>query len=121
MKTVIKLLVLIAILNAVARLGLAATSYYQFRDAALEILTFGAQVSTDDLQRDIYRKAQSLQVPLGIEGVRVSREGPRTSAAAAYTQAVEVFPTFVYPVTFRFSVEAQAMAGLGPAVPPQRR
>jgi len=121
MKTVFKLLLLIAILNAAARVGLAASSYYQLKDATQEILTFGAQISTDDLQQDIYRKAQSMQVPLGQEDVRVTREGPRTSAAAAYTQPVEVFPSFVYPVNFRFSVEALAMAGLGPAVPAQRR
>ena len=121
MKTVFKLLVLIAILNAAARVGLATSSYYQLKDATQEILNFGAQVSTADLQQDIYRKAQSMQVPLGQEDVRVTREGPLTSAAATYTQAVEVFPSFVYSLNFSFSVDAVALAGLGPGVPPQRR
>jgi hypothetical protein len=120
MKTVIKLLVLLAILNATARVALAASSYYQLKDASLEILTFGAQSPIDDLAQNIYRKAQTLQVPLGLEGVRVSREGPRTSAAATYTQPVEVFPSFVYPVKFSFSVDAISMAGLGPAPTPRR-
>ena len=121
MKTVIKLLVLIAILNAAARVGLAASGYYQIKDASQEILTFGAQTSPDDLQRDIYRKAQSLQVPLGMEDVRVVRDGSHTSALAAYVHPVEVFPSFVYPVHFHFSVEAVAMGGLGPSAPPPPR
>lgn len=120
MKALLKILLTIAMLNAAARVGLAATSYYQFKDASQEILTFGGQSSPGDLQRDIYRKAQELKVPLGMEDVQVTRNGYSTSAAATYTQPVEVFPSFIYPVPFRFSIEAVSMAGLRQGVPPRR-
>ena len=45
MKTIIKILIAIAILNASARVGIAAAGYYQLKDASQELLTFGAQAS----------------------------------------------------------------------------
>ena len=38
--------------------------------------------------------------------VDVVREGSRTAAYASYTQPVEFFPTFVYPLDLSFTVEA---------------
>jgi hypothetical protein len=35
----------------------------------------------------------------------VTRDGLKTTAAAAYTQPVEVFPNYKYPVKFQFTVE----------------
>jgi hypothetical protein len=112
MKTIIKILIAIAILNASARVGMAAASYYQLKDASQELLTFGAQASPGEIQNHIFQKAQGFNVPLEAEDVEVTRNGPRTTAKAAYTQDVEVFPSYMYPITFRFSVEALSMAGL---------
>ena len=113
MKTIIKILIAIAILNASARVGMAAAGYYQLKDASQELLTFGAQASPGDIQNHILQKAQGLNVPLAAGDVEVTRDGLRTTAKASYTQGVEVFPNYIYPINFKFSVEALSMAGLG--------
>ena len=41
MKTVLKLLIAVAIMNATARVGYAAARYYQLKDESQELVTFG--------------------------------------------------------------------------------
>ena len=112
MKTIIKILIAIAILNAAARVGMAAASYYQLKDASQELVTFGAQVSPGDLQNNILQKAEGFNVRLEPDDVEVARDGLHTTAKVSYTQAVEVFPNYTYPINFRFSVQALSMSGL---------
>jgi hypothetical protein len=50
-------------------------------------------------------------VPLEEDGLTVSREGGRTVADVAYSESVEVFPRFFYPVEFSFTAEAFGVAG----------
>ena len=109
MKTIIKLLIVIAILNAVARVGLAVARYYELKDEAQELLTFGAQASTNEIQNQIMEKAASLALPVDPDDVSVTRDGLRTFATASYTEPIEVFPSYQYPVTFNFSVEGLAL------------
>ena len=47
-----------------------------------------------------------LLVPLEPENIEVRREGNQTLADAAYTEPLEYFPSFDYPVDLSFSVEA---------------
>jgi hypothetical protein len=44
-------------------------------------------------------------VPIASENVSIRREGSRTWADAKYTEQIEVFPRYRYPVEFSFSVE----------------
>lgn len=113
MKTVIKIIIAAVIINAAARVGMAAATYYQLKDETQQLVTFGANTSTGDLQNRIVQKALELKVPLDPGDIQVNREGLQTIASASYTQPVEVFPNYRYPINFRFSVEALSMAGLG--------
>src|SRR5262245_3163259 len=112
MKFIIKCLIAAAILNAAARTGMAAAAYYQLKDQSLQLVTFGAKDSPGELQQQILDKAQDLDVPLDPADVEVSRTGLHTTATASYTQPVEVFPSYVYPLNFHFTVDAFSMAGL---------
>jgi hypothetical protein len=109
MKTVIKLLLMLAVINAVFRAGNAAMTYYQLKDATEQMLTFGSETSTAQLQSRIVEKASELDLPLQIDDVRVRRQGTRTTASAAYTQPVELFPNYRYPMKFSYSVEAYSL------------
>lgn len=117
MKTILKLIIMVAVLNAVARTGLVAWNYYQLKDAAKQMVTFGAQSSTTDLHNRILEKAAELNVPLPAENVNVHRQGMRTWAEAAYTQPVELFPNYTYPVTLSFSVDAYSLVAGRPEDP----
>ncbi len=114
MKTVIKLLIVVAALNAAVRAGAASARYYQLRDAAQEAVTFGGQADPGALQSLILTRAAELNVPVVPENVVVAREGMKTRVQAAYVEDVELFPSNSYPMKFSFSVEAISMS-LGPA------
>jgi hypothetical protein len=120
-KTVIKLLIAAAIVNATARVGMAAARYYQLKDESQELVTFGGNVVLGELQNQILLKAEELRLPVVSEDVLVTREGLRTTASAAYTDSVEVFPNYKYPIRFQFRVEGLNMgAGVTPGANPLR-
>ena len=119
MKTIIKLLIVIAIINAAARVGLAGAKYYQLKDQSQQLITFGGNSSPGELQNRILEQATALQLPLAYEDIEVTRDGFKTTAQAAYTQPVEVFPNYKYPVTFRFTVEGINLGqGVNPGANP---
>ena len=121
MKTVIKLLIAAAIINATARVGMAAARYYQLKDQSQELVTFGGNAVPGELQNEILLKAEALQLPLAVDDILVTREGLRTIASAAYTDSVEVFPNYKYPIKFQFKVEGVNMgAGVSPGANPLR-
>jgi hypothetical protein len=105
MKTIIKLLIVIAIINAAARVGLATAKYFQLKDQSQQLITFGGRSSPGELQNHILERANALRLPLVFEDISVMRDGLKTTAQAAYTQPVEVFPNYTYPINFRFTVE----------------
>jgi hypothetical protein len=114
-KTIIKILIAAAIINAVARGGFAASSYYQLKDDTYQVVTFGAESPTDQIQNQILESAQKLNLPLDADNVEVTRNGLNTTAVVEYTQPVEFFPSYTYPLNFKFTVEATATQGGGAA------
>ena len=54
-----------------------------------------------------------LAVELAPDNITVTRDGLRTIAKVAYSQSVEVFPNYKYPIKFQFSADAISMGGLG--------
>ena len=106
--TVFKLLVTVAILNALARGAVVAWDYYQLRDDALQLITFGALTSTTDLHKRILLRADELDVPLRSADLDVRRDGTRTHVEAFYTQPVELFPSLFYPLDLSFALSAFA-------------
>jgi hypothetical protein len=120
-KTVIKLLIAAAIINATARVGMAAARYYQLKDESQELVTFGGNIVPGELQNQILLKAEELQLPVAFDDILVIRQGLRTSASAAYTDSVELFPNYKYPIRFQFKVEGVNMgAGVTPGSNPLR-
>jgi len=112
MKTVIKLVIFVALANAVVRTGLVALGYYQLKDAAQQEATWGSRVPPAQIATHVLEKAAELNVPLEAENVDVSRDENLTFIEVAYTQPIELFPTFVYPVELSFEVQARTMTGL---------
>jgi hypothetical protein len=108
-KTIIKLLIAAAVLNAAVRGGMAASTYYQFKDRTEQLVIFGAKASPNELQNQILETAAALEIPIDPENVTVERDGARTRAEASYVQPVEFFPNYRYPLNLSFSVEGFAV------------
>ena len=116
MKTLLKILLAVVVINAASRAGIVAMRYYQFKDAAQQAVLFGAESTPEDIHQLILRRAQTLNLPVLPDHVQVNREGGRTWAEASYRQPVELFPNQAYPVDLSFSVESYNMV-LGAAPP----
>jgi len=108
-KTVIKLLITLAVLNAIARGGLTAWRHYELKDAAQQLILFGNDVSMAQLSYLILDEAAELNVPVEPENIDISRVGNRTAVYVSYTTPVEFFPGFTYPVDLSFEVEVLAL------------
>jgi len=111
-KTIVKIVIALALANAAVRGGMVAMSYYQLKDAAQQALTFGANAPTTALANEVLDKAAELEVPLDPENLEVTRNGNRTVISAFYTQPVEFVPTYVYPLELTFTVEGYTLTGL---------
>ena len=94
MKTVLKLLIAVALLNAVVRGADSAWNYYQLKDAAQRALLFGTQASSKQIHGQIMERAVELRVPLMPEDLTVSWRAGRRIAEASYTQQIEFFPKY---------------------------
>jgi hypothetical protein len=114
MKTLFKLVIALLLANAVARGAWVTWNYYQLRDTALQMITFGQKATSKELRNQILGRAAELNVPLRLEDLDVHREGARTFAEASYTQPVEFFPNYPYPITFSFHVDAVSIGGAPP-------
>jgi hypothetical protein len=108
-KTVVKLLVVGALLHAGVRAGVAASKYYRLRDAAWQVVVRSAEIPPDGVGDLIFERAVELDVPLERYDIDVRREEDLTTAAAFYTESVLLLPGFGYPVDLSFSVEARAI------------
>jgi hypothetical protein len=115
MKTVIKIIIAAALINAVARGALAQWNYYQLKDSAQQLLTFDIDASTEQLESSIVQKAMELDIPVEPDDVTVKREGLRSSATVSYTQPIEFFPKYAYPMKYSFAVDALAIRAGTPA------
>ena len=118
MKTLFKLVIAILVLNAAVRGALATWQYYEFKDAAQQIVLFGQQADPEEIQADIVARATELSVPMRPDDVKVSRDGQRTVAQGQYTRPVEFFPNYPWPVKFTFVVDA---ISLGEPLGPRRK
>ena len=122
MKTLIKLIIAAAFVNAAFRCGSSFLKYYQFKDETQQMILFGQAEQVGDLTKQILGEAAKRDVPLDADDVMVTREGTRTLAEVSYTENVEIFPRYFYPVSFSFNAEAYGVAGAtGPTRPTRRK
>jgi hypothetical protein len=108
-KTIFTMAIVAIILNAVYHAGMTTWRYFQVRDQAQQLILFGANVPTSDLEYQIAQIAEEFEVPIERQDIVVTRQGARTIAEAYYTMPVEVFPRIFYPVDLSFMVEAFAV------------
>lgn len=111
MKTLIKLVVAVVLINAAYRAGSVFLKYYQFKDEIEQMILFGQGEPVPQLKSDIVQEAAKRGVPLDEDNVMVNRDGGRTVADLSYADTVELFPRFIYPVNFSFTAEAFGVAG----------
>ncbi len=119
MRTIVTLIIVVGVLNAVGHAGTAYWKYYQLKDAAQEAAVFGGLTPTPALHEQVMDKANKLEIPILSDDVNVTQTGQKTVIEVTYVQPVELLPRYEYPITFRFSVEGLFMGSLAPGPRPR--
>lgn len=109
MKTLLKLVIAVLVLNAAVRGALAMWEYYEFKDAAQQVVLFGQRSEPEEIRASIVAKGNEMRVPVRPDDVKVSRDETRTVAEGFYIQPVQFFPNYSYPVKFSFVVDALSL------------
>lgn len=112
MKTIFKLLIVLAICNALFRGAFAFFSYYEFRDSAEQAILFAGSASSRQVHSEILELAARQEIPLLSQNLTVRRSGSRRTATATYTQPIELFPRYTYVATFSFLVSSYSPGAL---------
>jgi hypothetical protein len=114
MKTVLKLVIAVALVNAAVRAADSAWNYYQLKDSAEQTLLFGQNLTSQQVHEEIMQTAGKLRLPLRPEDLSVRWQAGRRIAAASYTQQIEFLPNYPYSVLFSFDVDTVATIGTSP-------
>jgi alcohol dehydrogenase class IV len=109
LKTLLKLLVAAAILNATWRIGSAYWERYQFQDAVKEAAQFSQRATADQLAGQVLDLADKMDIPLQADDVTVAKERRRTTVDAAYARDIEVFPRVAR--RWQFAVHVSVLDG----------
>jgi hypothetical protein len=104
-KTVLKLIVVVLMINALWRLGAAYVSFYEFKDSVR--LAAMAQGQSDDILRQkILELASTYGVPLAEDDIAIRRDQHHTYVETSYKAVVAVLPGYKYEWPFKVDVDA---------------
>ena len=95
MKTIVKLVIVAAVVNATVRIAAASWQHYQFEDATQQVLLFGRSATEAQLHEQIAQRAVDFDIPIDPADIEVVRETTRTLARASYTRPVELLPRYL--------------------------
>jgi hypothetical protein len=106
MGTLIKLVIAGLIIHGSWRAGTAYSKYYKFKDTLQVTAQFAGLRTVSELHARAMELATELEIPVKPEQVNVRQEKNFTYIDAAYTDQIEVLPSYFYPWEFKASVEA---------------
>ena len=109
MKTLLKLLLVAAVINAAYRGGMAELNYSRFQDSIRSILALSTKTSVEEVREQVLRRAAELELPVSPERLELSRTGVTTTLKVSYHVDVEVFPGIKYPRDYSISEEIAAI------------
>ena len=104
-KGVIKLLIVVAVANALFHVASAYLSYFRFKDAVSELALHSADKSESQIKEKVIELAATYGEPLDVQAVEVRRNEEHTFIEGRYTKTVALFPGYEYPWPFSINVD----------------
>jgi hypothetical protein len=105
MKALFKIAIAALIVHACFRAGTVFWRHYQFKNGVEATAQFSGRQSTDELHARVMEIAKELQIPLQPGNVDVRRRENHTLIDAAYTERIEILPSYFYPWQFKVNVD----------------
>jgi hypothetical protein len=113
MKSIVKLLLLLLVLNAGVQVGRAVWRSYALEDA-LHSQVLHASVKTEAaLKARVVDIAEKSGVELDPADIEVGRDGDLTTIETSYVDNIPVAPFYSYPWTFKVATSAKFVKPLG--------
>ena len=94
MKTIIKLVAVVALLTATFQASRAAIRHYTFVDALQEALLFAGGKTEDEVAEQVLQIAGDHEIPLEPERIAVRRESYLVVVDAPYVATINLLPGF---------------------------
>ena len=116
-RLVIKLALAALIANAAWHVGSVYASYYKFKDAVQETTQYGADKSDDDLRARIVELGTEYDLPVTDDSFSLSRSGEHTITDGAFTQPIEVLPSYRYKWPFTWHTDTFTLKGAKSSAP----
>ncbi|HEX7280546.1 MAG TPA: hypothetical protein VF239_00740 [Vicinamibacterales bacterium] len=114
MKTIIKLVITVAILTACFQASRYYFNNFQFEDAAQQRLLFETKASDAEVVTLVMRLASEYQLPLKEEDISVRMAGQDRIVEMEYVENVPLLPgVFTYPWKFTPKTQTRMLAGVG--------
>jgi hypothetical protein len=88
--------------------GSVYLAYQEFKTEAAEMTRVRGRGPERELVAEVARLAARIGVPVGLEAIKVRKQGTRTYLEVAYTEELRLAPAVTYP--WRFSVNAEGLA-----------
>jgi putative aminopeptidase FrvX len=111
-RTILKLVVVALLANAVWHLFGAYAPNYKLQDGIQYAALNRGQISDEALEEKILELAAQFEVPLTASGVSVTHTNNHTVVDVSYVRTIELAPGFRYPWPFSMHVDALSLTGL---------
>ena len=105
MKTIIKLLLAALVVHACWKGSTVFWRHYELKDGAQKAALFAGNRTEAEIHSRIMEIARELDVPLDPEKLTVRKAPNHTYVNTAYTEKIEVVPTFFYPWDFKLDLD----------------
>jgi len=110
MKTIIKLVLVLALLTATFQGARATLSNYQFEDAVEQALLFAPNASDAEITQQVINLADEYGLPVQADDITVSQRASDRIIDISYTTSVEFLPGIVtQPITFNPSASVRLL------------
>lgn len=91
-RTLIKLVVVLVVLNALYRFGDAHWDHYKFEDSVQQLAQFSESATADDVRTKVLELARLQDIPLTTDNLTVTRVPRRIEVDGAYVRKLTLFP-----------------------------
>ena len=113
MKSIIKLLLLLLVLNAGVQVGRAVWRSYALEDALKSQVLHGPVTNEAGLKARVVEIAEKNGVELDPPDIEIGADGDLTTIETSYVDNIPVTPFYSYPWTFQVATSAKFVKPLG--------
>jgi hypothetical protein len=99
-KTLVKLVVVVLVANAIWRIGSAYITFYKFEDAVTEVAGNSKGKTDEELRDKVMELASSYDEPVSADAITIQRLEQHTVIETSYTRPVSILPGYDYAWPF---------------------